>query len=81
MQLSFGGIRALNDVPFTAKRGEVTAIACEFTGEVIGAGAGYLARVQVVEGQGVHLAPGGGGAGSGGGAVGKNCRHERRATV
>ena len=26
MQLSFGGIRALNDVSFAAKRGEITAI-------------------------------------------------------
>ena len=31
--------------------------ACEFTGEVIAAGAGYLARVQIMESQGVHLAP------------------------
>ena len=29
--------------------------ACEFTGEVIAAGAGYLARVQMMESQGVHL--------------------------
>ena len=81
MQLSFGGIRALSDVPFTAKRCEVTAIAYEFTGEVIAAGTSYLARVPIMESQGVHLAPGGGDATSGGGAVGKNCRHERRATV
>ena len=26
LSLSFGGIRALNDVSFTAKRGEITAI-------------------------------------------------------
>ena len=31
--------------------------ACELTGEVIAAGAGYLARVQIMESQGVRLAP------------------------
>jgi hypothetical protein len=30
--------------------------ACTFSGEVIAAGAGYFSRVQIVEGQGVHLA-------------------------
>jgi len=29
--------------------------ACEFSGEVVAAGAGYFARVQIVESQGVHL--------------------------
>jgi NAD(P)-dependent dehydrogenase (short-subunit alcohol dehydrogenase family) len=30
--------------------------ACGFTGEIVAAGAGYFARVQMMEGQGVHLA-------------------------
>jgi hypothetical protein len=30
--------------------------ACTFTGEIVAAGAGYFARVQMMEGQGVHLA-------------------------
>jgi NAD(P)-dependent dehydrogenase (short-subunit alcohol dehydrogenase family) len=30
--------------------------ACDFSGEIVAAGAGYFARVQMMEGQGVHLA-------------------------
>ena len=61
--------RMTEDLPFAAMIKEASpervsaavaflaSEACEFTGEVIAAGAGYLARVQIMESRGVHLAP------------------------
>ena len=61
--------RMTEDLPFAAMIKEaapervsaavafLASEACELTGEVIAAGTGYLARVQIMESQGVHLAP------------------------
>jgi NAD(P)-dependent dehydrogenase (short-subunit alcohol dehydrogenase family) len=60
--------RMTEDLPFAAMIKEASpervsaavaflaSEACDFSGEVVAAGAGYFARVQIMEGQGVHLA-------------------------
>ena len=59
--------RMTQDLPFAAMIKEASpervsaavaflaSEACEFSGEVVAAGAGYFARVQIMESQGVHL--------------------------